>query len=77
MSEYTVTDYLKLPYARVLVPDPASGLFSARMLEFPGCFAVGETATEAYDNLEAAAASWIESCLERNIPVPEPLASRE
>ncbi|KKK46677.1 hypothetical protein LCGC14_3162840, partial [marine sediment metagenome] len=41
---------LKRPYTRILVPEE-DGSFSAEILEFPGCYADGETATDAYDNL--------------------------
>jgi predicted RNase H-like HicB family nuclease len=62
---------LKKPYARVLVPDPKGG-YAARMLEFPGCFAEGETAEEALRNLENAAESWIQACPSSNYPIPPP-----
>jgi len=35
-------EILRKPYARVLVPDENGGFF-AEILEFPGCFAEGET----------------------------------
>lgn len=66
----TVEEYLKKPYARVLVPD--EGVYVAEILEFPGCFAEGETPNEAYRNLEDAAKAWIESSLERGLEIPPP-----
>ena len=73
----TAESYLELPYARELIPDKESGQFSARIVEFPGCFAIGETAAEAYQELEAAARSWLESCFDQGLAIPEPLALQE
>ncbi len=64
-------DYIKEPYTRILIPNE-DGSFSAEILEFPGCFAEGETADEAIHNLEEAAQSWIEASLERGLEIPEP-----
>ena len=66
--------YLNQPYARILIPDPKGG-FSAEMLEFPGCFAEGDTANDAIDNLERAASSWIEVALGQGQEIPPPSAS--
>jgi len=67
----TIKNYLDKPYARTMIPTTPSG-FHAEILEFPGCFAQGETVEEAYANLEKAAESWIETCLEQGQTVPEP-----
>ncbi len=66
--------YLRLPYARILIPEPDGGFF-AEILEFPGCLAEGETPDEAYRNLESVAESWIESCLEQGQDIPPPSAN--
>ncbi|MBV8356588.1 MAG: type II toxin-antitoxin system HicB family antitoxin [Deltaproteobacteria bacterium] len=66
--------YLNQPYARILIPDPKGG-FSAEMLEFPGCFAEGDTADDAIGNLEKAASSWIEVALSQGQEIPPPTAS--
>lgn len=67
-------NYLRHPYARVVIPvEPNS--FHAEILEFPGCFAQGETVEKAYANLEIAAESWIDSCLARGQEVPQPSSS--
>ena len=73
-SEESVDDYLKQPYARILIPE-ADGTFSAEVLELPGCYAEGETADEAYRNLEAAAKSWIAVELARGQNIPPPSAN--
>ena len=62
-------EYLKEPYARILIPDE-KGSFSAEILEFPGCFSQGDTANEALENLESAAIAWIESALNQGQAIP-------
>jgi predicted RNase H-like HicB family nuclease len=69
-------EYLKRPYTRVLVPEEDGG-FSAEILEFKGCFSQGDTAEEAYRNLEEAALSWIEASLELGHVIPEPMSGHE
>ena len=63
-------DYLKLPYSRILIPD--EGSYAAEILEFPGCFAQGETPNEAMANLEKAALSWIQVALSQEQEIPAP-----
>jgi antitoxin HicB len=70
-TKKTPKSYLQQPYARIVIPVEPSG-FHAEILEFPGCFAEGETLEEAYSNLESAAESWIESCLAQGHEVPGP-----
>ena len=67
----TVAEVLREPYSRVLVPDPSGG-FAAEILEFPGCVAEGDTPGEAYESLEAAAASWVEAALAQGLEIPAP-----
>lgn len=69
-------DYLKEPYARVLIPE-AEGGFSAEILEFPGCYSYGDTREETLQNLEDAAFNWIEAALTQGQTIPEPFASIE
>jgi predicted RNase H-like HicB family nuclease len=65
-------NYLKKPYSRILIPDDESGTFTAEVLEFPGCIAQGDTAQEAYEQLEEAAKAWIEAALELGQEIPPP-----
>ena len=67
----TPQQYLKAPYARVLIPEDHGGFF-AEILEFPGCFAEGATADEALQRLNAAAEAWIAAALEQGQEIPEP-----
>lgn len=69
-----VEEILAKPYSRVLVPEENGG-YSARMLEFKGCFAEGDTSEEALRNLESAAESWLLACLDLGQPIPEPEVS--
>lgn len=66
--------YLKAPYARILIPED-DGTYSAEILEFPGCFAEGDTLAEAMQNLERTAAAWIKATLEQGQDIPEPHAT--
>lgn len=70
----TPKDYLKEPYARVLTPDETGG-FNAEVLEFPGCFAQGDTVEQAYKELEDAAEAWIEVRLGQGQEVPRPFSN--
>jgi predicted RNase H-like HicB family nuclease len=67
-------DYLQEPYVRMVVPVEPKG-FHAQILEFPGCFAQGETVEEAYSSLESTAEAWIQSCLDQGQDIPEPSTS--
>lgn len=64
--------FLKKPYARVVVPE-TDGSFTAEILEFPGCVASGDTASNALANLEEVAIDWIDATLEQGQDIPEPL----
>lgn len=70
----TVNEYLKMPYTRVVRPEP-DGSYSAEIVEFPGCFATGVSAPEALEHLENVAEAWLTSMVERGQPVPEPTKS--
>lgn len=74
MSRERAKEYLRQPYARVIIPDE-EGLYSGQVLEFPGCFSSGESAVEAYENLEEAACDWVEAALEQGLDIPPALAT--
>lgn len=63
---------LKRPYTRMIIPDEQSGTFTAKIAEFPGCIAQGDSAQEAYVNLEEAARAWIEAALDLGQEIPSP-----
>jgi len=64
-------DYLNKSYTRVIIPDESGG-FHAEILEFPGCFAEGDTIEETYNELGGAAEAWIEARLSQKQEIPEP-----
>ena len=68
----TSVEYLSQPYGRVVVPEP-DGSYRAEIIEFPGCIATGETASDALSNLERVAESWLEVTLAKGQSVPEPI----
>ena len=70
-TDRSVAEYMARPYARLIIRDP-EGTYSARVVEFPGCFSGGETEAEAARNLTDAMESWIESELEEERDIPEP-----
>lgn len=70
------TGYLKKPYARLVVPEQ-DGTFRAEIMEFPGCIAVGDTASEALATLEEVAKSWLEATLAKGQVIPEPMENIE
>ncbi len=67
--------YLKGPYARIVIPDERGGYYS-EILEFPGCFAQGDTVEEAFRNLEEAAKSWLEVAVANGQEIPQPSTNR-
>lgn len=75
MDGSTPQDYLKLPYARVVVPESDSS-FRSEILEFPGCLALGDTRLQALEGIEDAAESWLESALRLGQEIPPPLENR-
>jgi antitoxin HicB len=66
-----INQYLKKPYARILVPAD-DGTYFAEILEFPGCFAQGDTPNQAMENLDKVAIDWIQSAIELGQQIPGP-----
>ncbi len=71
----SMEEYLKEPYTHILVPDDMGG-YAAEILEFPGCFAEGETANEAMKALDRAAAAWIRAALAQGQEIPPPFRNQ-
>ena len=67
-------DILKRPYEFVIIPEDEGG-FSARVAEFPGCLAEGETGEEALANLLIVAENWILDALDSGMEIPVPVES--
>lgn len=74
--EISCADYMKRPYARVLVPED-DGTYRGEILEFPGCISTGDTPAEALESLEEIAESWIASALANGQSVPAPFSECE
>jgi predicted RNase H-like HicB family nuclease len=74
MNSRSGKHYLHRPYARIVIPDEGGG-YHAEILEFPGCYAQGESPDDAYKNLEEAAEAWIEVCLDKGQTIPDPSSS--
>src|SRR3989337_94024 len=72
MPNRSSSRHLQEPYSRIIIPDD-EGRYAAQVLEFPGCFSEGESPEEAYNNLEEAAANWIESAHAQGMAIPPPL----
>ena len=60
---------LKYP---VTLQEAAEGGFVAEIEDLPGCFAQGETISEAYKNIEFTLRLWLESAHEANLNIPLP-----
>lgn len=71
-SEKTV-GILSKPYARRLVPDETGG-YVASIQEFPGCVAEGDTPDAAIQNLDKAAASWVQVALSNGYEIRDPVS---
>lgn len=69
-------ELLNKPYSYVIVKNDDDS-YSGEIAEFPGCFAQGETITEAMENLLSAAESWIEATIDQGLPIPEPMSIQE
>lgn len=66
-------EILKKTYARRLVPDETGG-YVASIQEFPGCVAEGDTPEEAIQNLDKAAASWVQVALSNGYEIRDPVS---
>ncbi len=69
--ELRAKEIWKAPYSCIVARED-EGLFSAKVLEFYGCFADGDSREEALANLEDAALGWIQDQLEKGEPIPTP-----
>ena len=68
----TAIELMNRPYARMVLPD-GEGTYFAEIIEFPGCFATGETSQEALSNLESVAVDWINTVIGQGQDIPEPM----
>lgn len=68
----TIDTILTRPYHWIVEPDEEG--WSARILEFDGCFAQGDSAQEALANLQRAAVAWVEGVIDDGRVIPDPIA---
>lgn len=68
----SVDYYMGLSYRIEIVEDKTDGGFALHLPELPGCVTCAATVEEGLKLLEDAKRSWITSCLEDGIPIPEP-----
>lgn len=73
--KHPAEEYLKEAYTYILIPDEMGG-YSAEILEFPGCFAEGETADEAVKALDNAARAWIHAAQAQGQEIPRPFRNQ-
>lgn len=64
--------YLGLPYRIELQKDPDTNIYTASIPLLKGCLTCGDDERQALINLKDAKRQWIETALERSIPIPEP-----
>lgn len=63
--------YLSLPYPIELIPDE-DGFWFAQIPLLSGCMTQGASREEALEMLDEAKILWLETALDRSIPIPEP-----
>lgn len=61
-----VLGLLSKPFHYVVVPQE-DGRCSGLVLEFPGCFAEGDSAEECMTNLRRSAESWLQACTDAQL----------
>jgi predicted RNase H-like HicB family nuclease len=69
--------YLDLPYNITIrhIIDESGDYYLATVLEFDGCMSDGATYQEAFENIQAAMAGWVETKLANGFPVPPPVGN--
>lgn len=70
----TLEYYMNLNYPVEIckIPLKDGGGYFASIPLLQGCMSDGETLDEAYSNIEEAKCEWLQSMIERNMPIPEP-----
>ena len=71
----SASDYIKLPYTVVIIPD--EDVFFVKIKELPGCISQGNTIEEAFKMIEEAKELWIEAALEDGYDFPLPESMQE
>jgi predicted RNase H-like HicB family nuclease len=69
--------YMGLNYKIEIVKDAAEGGYALQCPELPGCVTCAETVDEGLKMIEDAKKSWLEICLDSDMPIPEPTSIEE
>jgi antitoxin HicB len=72
MPNKTLEYYLSLPYTIELTPDE-DGVWFAEIPRLPGCMTQGDNRIEAMEMIDEAKELWLETALEEDISIPEPI----
>jgi len=65
--------YMNLNYKIEVFEDTVEGGFAIQCPELPGCVTSVDTLEKGYKMIQDAKYNWFASCLENNIPIPEPV----
>ena len=65
--------YMKLNYRIDIIEDVVEGGFAISCPELPGCITSVDTLDNGYNMIQDAKFNWFTSCLENDIPIPEPV----
>jgi len=63
--------YLNLTYPISFYPEPEGG-YTVMIKNLPGCMSIGETLSEAMENIQEARELWIETAYEYGDEIPLP-----
>ena len=74
MTHKSLEYYLSLPYTIELTPDEDGDWF-AQIPLLKGCMTQGASREEALIMLDEAKTLWLETALEENIAIPEPIGT--
>jgi antitoxin HicB len=76
MANKNLEYYLGLPYTinvKRITDDAIEAYWVARVAEIPHCMTHGATPEEAIRDIEDAKREWLQSNLDRGLPIPEPV----
>jgi len=68
---------LNYPYTVEEIEEDEGRTFSLSFIDLPGCGAEGATIEEARARLEEAKEAWIQTALDAELPIPEPVIEEE
>ena len=76
MMNPTISELVKQPY-NIIIQQDVDGCFYAKVEEIEGCFAEGQTAQEAWENIHDSMKNWMEIAEEMNVSIPLPKTNQE